>query len=41
VYGGEGIAQLLFFEGDEEPEVAYADRQGKYMKQTGVTLPKM
>ena len=41
VYGGEGIAQLLFFEGDEEPEVAYADRQGKYMKQVGVTLPKM
>ena len=41
VYGGEGIAQLLFFEGDEEPEVAYADRNGKYMKQTGVTLPKM
>ena len=41
VYGGEGIAQLLFFEGDEEPETAYADRQGKYMDQTGVTLPKM
>jgi dCTP deaminase len=41
VYGGEGIAQLLFFEGDEEPEVAYADRKGKYMKQVGVTLPRM
>jgi len=41
VYGEEGIAQLLFFEGDEEPETAYADRQGKYMEQTGVTLPKM
>ncbi|NJD19776.1 MAG: dCTP deaminase, partial [Gemmatimonadetes bacterium] len=24
IYGGEGIAQLLFFEGDEEPEIAYA-----------------
>jgi deoxycytidine triphosphate deaminase/intein/homing endonuclease len=41
VYGGEGIAQLLFLEGDEEPEVAYADRKGKYMKQVGVTLPKL
>jgi dCTP deaminase len=41
VYGGEGIAQLLFFEGDEEPDVAYVDRAGKYMNQTGVTLPKM
>jgi dCTP deaminase len=41
IYGGEGIAQLLFFEGDEEPTVAYAERQGKYQKQTGVTLPKL
>jgi dCTP deaminase len=41
VYGGEGIAQLLFFEGDELPEVAYSDRRGKYMNQQGVTLPKL
>jgi dCTP deaminase len=41
IYGGEGIAQLLFFEGDEEPSIAYADRQGKYQHQTGVTLPRM
>ncbi|MDT8339935.1 MAG: dCTP deaminase [Longimicrobiales bacterium] len=41
VYAGEGIAQLLFFEGDEEPETAYADRAGKYMGQVGVTLPRM
>ena len=41
IYAGEGIAQLLFFEGDEEPEIAYADRKGKYQKQIGVTLPKL
>jgi len=41
VYGGEGIAQLIFLEGDEEPEVAYVDRQGKYQDQRGVTLPRM
>ena len=41
IYGGEGIAQLLFFEGNEEPSVAYADRNGKYQHQTGVTLPRM
>lgn len=41
MYSGEGIPQLLFLEGDEEPEVAYADRKGKYMKQTGVTLPRL
>ncbi len=41
IYGGEGIAQLLFFEGDQEPSVAYADRHGKYQDQVGVTLPKL
>ena len=41
VYGGEGIAQLLFFQGDEEPMTAYADRKGKYQDQVGVTLPKL
>lgn len=41
IYAEEGIAQLLFFEGDEEPEVAYADRKGKYMNQVGVVLPRM
>ncbi len=40
IYANEGIAQVLFFEADEECEVSYKDRNGKYMKQTGVTLPK-
>lgn len=41
VYGGEGIAQLLFLEADEECEVSYADRKGKYQNQVGVTLPRL
>lgn len=41
IYANEGIAQLLFFQGAEEPEVAYADRKGKYQDQHGVTLPKL
>jgi dCTP deaminase len=41
IYADEGIAQLLFFQGDDEPETAYADRKGKYMGQKGVTLPRM
>ena len=41
IYAGEGIAQLLFFQGDEAPEITYADRKGKYMNQQGVTLPKL
>jgi len=40
IYSGEGLAQLLFFQGDEVPEVTYASRQGKYQDQRGVTLPK-
>jgi dCTP deaminase len=40
VYANEGIVQLLFFQGDR-PETTYADRQGKYQGQTGVTLPKL
>lgn len=40
IYANEGIAQVLFFEG-EEPEVSYADRKGKYQAQTGITLPKL
>jgi len=40
IYANEGIAQVLFFESDEPCEVSYADRGGKYQRQTGVTLPK-
>jgi len=41
VYANEGLAQVLFFEGDEMPETSYADKKGKYMGQTGVTPPRM
>ncbi|MFN3701098.1 MAG: dCTP deaminase [Alphaproteobacteria bacterium] len=41
VYANEGIAQFLFFKGSSPCEVSYADRQGKYMGQRGVTLPKL
>ena len=40
IYAGEGVAQVLFFESDEMCETSYKDRNGKYMGQTGVTLPK-
>jgi dCTP deaminase len=41
VYANEGIAQVLFLEGDEVCEISYADKKGKYQSQTGVTLPKL
>lgn len=40
IYANEGVAQLLFLEADEECEISYKDRAGKYQGQTGVTLPK-
>jgi dCTP deaminase len=40
IYSNEGIAQVLFLEADEECEVSYADRKGKYQGQTGVTGPR-
>ncbi|MGV2432708.1 MAG UNVERIFIED_CONTAM: dCTP deaminase [Rickettsiaceae bacterium] len=39
IYANEGACQFLFFKADQSCEVSYADRKGKYMKQTGVTLP--
>lgn len=41
IYANEGIAQVLFFESDEAPEVSYKDKKGKYQSQVGITLPKI
>ncbi len=41
VYSNEGIAQVLFFEGDEECLISYADKKGKYQKQESIVLPRM
>ena len=41
IYSNEGIAQVIFFEASESCEISYADKQGKYIKQRGVTLPRI
>jgi len=41
VYANEGVCQFLFLKADSLCETSYADRGGKYMGQTGVTLPRM
>lgn len=41
IYANEGIAQVLFFEADEECDVSYADKKGKYQKQEAIVLPKL
>lgn len=41
IYANEGIAQVLFLQGDEDCEVSYKDKNGKYQKQEGITLPRI
>jgi dCTP deaminase len=41
IYANEGIAQVLFFEADEECEISYADKKGKYQGQQTIVLPKV
>lgn len=41
IYSNEGIAQVLFFEGDEACDISYADKKGKYQKQQSIVLPKL
>jgi dCTP deaminase len=39
IYAEEGLAQVLFYQAAEVCETSYADRKGKYMGQTKITLP--
>jgi dCTP deaminase len=41
IYANEGVAQVTFFESDEECETSYADRQGKYQDQEGLVTPRL
>ena len=39
IYANEGLAQVLFLRANQVCEISYADRKGKYQKQSGITLP--
>ncbi|HEF8131655.1 TPA: dCTP deaminase, partial [Campylobacter jejuni] len=41
IYANEGIAQVLFLQGDEKCDTTYKDKKGKYQAQTGITLPRI
>jgi len=41
IYANEGACQFLFLKGEGDCDISYADRAGKYMKQRGVTLPRL
>lgn len=39
IYSNEGISQLIFLESDQECELSYHDKKGRYQKQDKITLP--
>ena len=39
IYANEGIAQMIFLKADRVCAKSYADKQGKYQDQAGLTLP--
>ena len=40
LYVNEGICQFIFFKADNECEIAYKDKSGKYMHQKDIVLAK-
>lgn len=41
LYAGEGIAQVMFLGADEECDISYADRKGKYQAQDDIRRAKV
>src|SRR6476619_32427 len=41
IYANEGLCQVLFFESDEDCEVSYKDKKGKYQAQVGIVTPRL
>jgi dCTP deaminase len=41
IYANEGIGQVLFFESDEQCDVSYDEKKGKYLDQVGVVPPRL
>lgn len=41
IHAGEGVAQFIFLGAENVCETSYKDRGGKYMGQTGITLPEV
>ena len=39
IYSEEGLCPVLFFQSDEECQISYKDKSGKYQNQSGITLP--
>ena len=41
IYANEGLCQVIFFESDDDCEISYKDKKGKYQSQGGIVLPRL
>lgn len=41
IYADQGVAQFMFFKGDRPCKTSYADKQGKYQNQVGLTTARL
>ena len=41
LYAGEGIAQIIFYQGDGACRISYKDKKGKYDRQEKITLARI
>lgn len=41
IYAGEGIAEILFFEANDNPDKTYRELSGAYSHQKSIVLPKV
>jgi dCTP deaminase len=41
IYANEGLCQVIFFVSDEDCEISYKDKKGKYQSQGGIVLPRL
>ncbi|MBQ4875201.1 MAG: dCTP deaminase [Rickettsiaceae bacterium H1] len=41
IYANEGACQFIFLKSESDCSISYADINGQYMKQLGITLPKV
>jgi dCTP deaminase len=41
IYANEGLCQVIFFESDQDCEISYRDKKGKYQSQQGIVLPRL
>jgi len=41
IYSNEGLCQVIFLKADEECEISYKDKKGKYQSQQGIVLPRL